>query len=129
MRWLLLLSHDTHAKVSAVLHDAGETLLPTKDPGEPPDAVVLDHGAQKRHFLAAGFWRGYGLPVVFIGKGHDRRNLARVMGFYTLTTPEEFGPWLRRGPAYLQLRPGRTRNDLAEGSIAALREIDTEADK
>ena len=103
MKWLALLSPDVHPVIAAILADAGHVLLPVKT-DEVPDAVIVDHSAKKLHFLRAGFWRGQGLPVLFLGKDYNRRDLARRFGMYALMGPDDLRAWLRLDHPYLDLK-------------------------
>lgn len=91
-----------------------------------PDVVVMSRDTEKMDYLKAGYWRGYGVPVVFIGKPSDRRHLARAVGMYAVDDVKAFAAWLATNPPYLTLKPTRANGDLAPSRAAAVAEIGRE---
>jgi hypothetical protein len=70
---------------------------------ELPDAVFVDHNVTKFRFMLAGFWRGIGLPVVYlrhprVDNWSDMERLARDLGMFSVHSLDHFERWLRTGP-------------------------------
>jgi hypothetical protein len=84
-------------------------------PHAPPDAVVFDHSTGRPGFYLAGFYRGRGVPVVFVGRedGQTFRRFASRTGTLSLRGADEFRAWLGADPDYLRTgRPPLTRKGL-----------------
>ena len=115
-RWLLLNSPQYRDAVATVLRDAGEAVVdPPADwsprnglAPETPDAVAVDHNAGKKTLLVAGFYCGYGLPVILFAsrRGHwePAERLARTLGFWTLDAVPELAAMLAADHPYFSRR-------------------------
>lgn len=128
-KWLLLDSPDYARELTRVLDRCGCEVLadpPAWSPRcglhpEMPDAVVTDHNAGKERSMLAGFYRGYGLPLVYVSligrPPTNNRRLARTLGAVTVAGVSGFEELLIRRPHYLRASPpGR---DLTPEVIAA----------
>jgi hypothetical protein len=113
--WLTLLSPNYSEAVLLALNEFGHAVIATPPDWHPrdgppcdtlPGAVVVDRLAERRAFYLAGFYRGRGVPVVYLGspKGDTYRRFASVTGAITVHGPQAFRDWLASDPAYLRLK-------------------------
>jgi hypothetical protein len=118
MKWLVLTSHPVHEGVSEFLFAAGEDLLSRKESENTtrPDIVILDNGASKRAFLAAGFWRGMGVPVLYLGKiaQGERRAVASKYGFWCVRDLDHLKSMVAKNHPVLTHAASRTRGQVVD---------------
>lgn len=83
--------------------DASQSVIPTL---LGLNAMVFDFNVHKFRFVEAGFWRGRGMPVVYISapsrKESDKaKKYAARLGIYPCQSVAHFAAWLSKEPAYL----------------------------
>lgn len=127
-KWLLLNSPNYRVRLAAVVEAAGDLVVchdgwwPARGLApETPDVVCCDHNTGRSSVLVGGFYRGYGLPVVWVTrpdrgkKSYD--SLARTLGFFVIDDPGKIANLFRPDCPYLRTRPpGR---DLTPEAVAA----------
>lgn len=123
MKWVVLAPHDFHNDVTEYLHGLGHIFLPTKprENAERPDIVLFDLQAGKREYLAAGFWRGLGVPVIVMSRNHheDRIALARRFGFWAVDDLDGLKRLIENDHPYLVHEPSRTREQVVDPKAVA----------